>query len=524
MTSVLNLSRRHIVPLWLPSRFGSRPETQSLPNPGILESRSSLLTKKLVELSRRFLCSSSSSDAEDLVTSAFFHPDQTARQRAIRLVQQSDLPKNRIQAISAAAESLDIEARIELASSINLADPKRSVRELRRRLRLSPRLANAWSDMALAYTILDLEEKAYGSMNVALQLAPSSRTILRNAVRMYVHFGDVTRALWLVRKSEGLRGDPWLQSCEISCSQLSGKRSLYLGKAERGLQSTQPGPVFLSELYGAVGDSLAEKNRKRGIRFLRNSIVTPSYNTESQVRWHIHQGSLPENTSIPSVRSNFEADFYQRLQQREFSEAVQSALKWADFEPYSARPYRYGIWICITTLFDLELAQSLLSDALLKRPNDVNFLNEQVLVYAYLGELERAVAVFNRLSIERMSDDEKALVTATLGLLCFRTGSIELARKLYWASRRRFQKTRDRGAEATCLVYWSLEEARQGHRGRAERMLGEAERLCPKTLYPELEPMIARCRSVRPCLAGQGQCRKIPELERLQRDLEVNVE
>lgn len=118
----------------------------------------------------------------------------------------------------------------------------------RARLRASPRNALQWLDLALAFAVLNLSERAEWAMNIAVALAPDHRIVLRTRARMLIHFGRLDEAHVLIRRHPRTRSDPWLMSTEMALAHLLKRDSGFAAQAPRFALDYRSGPEHVTEL------------------------------------------------------------------------------------------------------------------------------------------------------------------------------------------------------------------------------------------------------------------------------------
>jgi len=97
------------------------------------------------------------------------------------------------------------------------------VAQWRSLLRLSPRNAAVWADMARHYSSQGDKKQALRCMQTALQLAPDHRWMLRTASRFLVHQQDYSAAHRLLANHPRTKTDPWLMAAELACAHIAGE-------------------------------------------------------------------------------------------------------------------------------------------------------------------------------------------------------------------------------------------------------------------------------------------------------------
>jgi Tfp pilus assembly protein PilF len=104
---------------------------------------------------------------------------------------------------------------------------------LRRALAINTFDAYRWVDLALAYTIAGKLRKADRALKVAVSLAAEDRFVLRAATRFRLHQGNPEEALFLLKKAQRVRFDPWLLATYVATAEVARAIS-------NGIQPAEP--------------------------------------------------------------------------------------------------------------------------------------------------------------------------------------------------------------------------------------------------------------------------------------------
>ena len=93
---------------------------------------------------------------------------------------------------------------VPAVSDPSTPETRAQIRRLKQRLGHDPRNALGWTEIARYYTILGQREKAANAMQIAVYLFPDHRYVLRAAVRLAVHHGELDRAHAAVAKAASI--------------------------------------------------------------------------------------------------------------------------------------------------------------------------------------------------------------------------------------------------------------------------------------------------------------------------------
>lgn len=141
-------------------------------------------------------------------------------------------------------------------------------------------------DVARKLTADGHHASALRYVNAAIGLAPNSRFVVRGAARYFLHVGDHERAHDLLKRTELIRFDPWIQASEIAVATLRERSSLMARRATREIAKTGALDVRFSELASALGIieilSGAEKKAKQ---LFHKALGHPNDNSLAQAEW-----------------------------------------------------------------------------------------------------------------------------------------------------------------------------------------------------------------------------------------------
>lgn len=129
-------------------------------------------------------------------------------------------------------------------------------------------------------------QKSERAIQVAFNLAPENRIILRAIAQFYAHFGDFDQALFFLRKSPLVRVDPWILSSEIALSNEVGRTSKNIKIGQKMILDKNFHPLALSELSSELGTmDFISGNSKQGKRKFELATIVPYENAVAQIVW-----------------------------------------------------------------------------------------------------------------------------------------------------------------------------------------------------------------------------------------------
>lgn len=346
-------------------------------------------------------------------------------------------------------------------------------REMRRILKEQPRNAVRWTDLALVHVNLGQLAKARHEMDIAVRLAPDNRFVLRSAARLYVLLGEPDRGLRLLQTSDA-KGDPWIQSAEISLSEQAGRRSSQIRQAKRAVESGDLPPFHVSELAGEVATTeLRYGSTKAARRLMKAALIDPTENTVAQAEWASQHGVSNPNPAALSLPRSFEARALEASVRGEFDRAVQEGIKWQADQPFDAHAGTFVSYASCVLLerYDIGIAAARL--ALHANPHDAVLRNNLVFGLASSGRLEEAIKELATLATLSRDESQEATILATRGLVAFRNHSPAEGRAHYRGAIDRFTKLRDADRVTMARLFLAREELEAGT-SQATRAIEEA--------------------------------------------------
>lgn len=310
-------------------------------------------------------------------------------------------------------------------------------------LKLSPRNAVVWADMARHFSAEGDKRQALRCMQTALQLAPDHRWMLRTASRFLVHQQDYAAAHKLLANHPRTKNDPWLMAAELACAHVAGKVPKSWKAGNDALRYDRFSPAHVSELATAIGMmELESGNRKQARKLVQRGLIVPTENTLAQVLWakeakHLGDGIVGLNTLVSEHGDAFEASYKIKLRQGDFQGASAACQQWMEDEPFAARPKMEGTFVA-SLLDDYDLIQRIARKAL---QTDGKLSNEMEMNVMFAGLSSGRIDLKNPDTTSRTVARLKAAIevggslavhaTANLALLSYRSGNPGTGRELY---------------------------------------------------------------------------------------------
>jgi len=443
MTTNIDDRARTVVPRWRPSlvsAFTGELSSAGSLHPALFPTRAYLDTK-LAE----WLHNPSIETAADLVSSALVVGATDEAAPAARAILTD--PSTATSAVKLIAKRLlyawspeEISTLVTLPSlgpPATLEAAARSrIRILKRALSDSPRNALKWADLALEYARLAQGDKAFWAMERALSIAPQDRFLLRSYCRLAVHFNQPDKAHDLLLRSRRTNEDPWLMAPEIAVASIRGHTSRNIKKAIALLNSNSFSPRHTSELASALATvDLMSGDFRMSRRYFRDSLKNPTDNALAQASWASKRlGGLDLDPSLFDQPLSFEARTRRFRDLSEWADTVNSSVDWMKDEPFSSRPALTGSYVTSIALQDFQLAEKFARVGLLANPDDVVLRNNLAYILASLDRVDEGWLEFEKINQLGLAPTETCVLTATRGLLHFRSGDPEIGRGLYEAA------------------------------------------------------------------------------------------
>ena len=392
--------------------------------------------------------------AMDLVGSAsVIGSSPSAREAAQFVLERSNRVSPLAVAISQRLLGIEADRPRELLSGQVTGELRNEVAQIRSQLTADPRRTLLWTELSRHFTILGQAEKADRAMRVALALSPDHRYVLRAATRLAIHNGDYSKAHSIIGSAGSTPFDPWLIATEIAAAEVAGRRSRMARRGEQMLDSGNFLPLATTELASALGTlELRAGNRRRARRLFERALTTPNENSIAQSEWASHRISSIR-LSEDQMEGSAEARARSSSEEGEWGEAVEAARDWLRDQPFSSGPAALGS-------YEASVGQDFATGAELARlglranPDEFLLRNNFVFCLVHLGQLDYAVAEWNRVREGDLNQEEKPTYYATSGLLAFRSGRPEDGSQLYGHA---IQLLKDRRKRAIATILFARE-------------------------------------------------------------------
>lgn len=339
------------------------------------------------------------------------------------------------------------------------------IEKIKKSLSDFPRNPLLWSELSREYTIMGQRQKSERAIQVAFNLAPENRIILRAIAQFYAHFGDFDQALFFLRKSPLVRVDPWILSSEIALSNEVGRTSKNIKIGQKMILDKNFHPLALSELSSELGTmDFVSGNSKQGKRKFELATIVPYENAVAQIVW-VNKNSYNVDSiikNIPHTNCNFEAEARWHFYNGEWKAAFDLAGMWQEYQPFSREPAMISSFIAADFLMDYRSAEISLQCGLKSNPFDLGLLNNYIYVLTLSGKLDEASDAMNRAN-KLCPDNNNIPLIATEGLLSYRRGDATTGKTKYLSALEMAKKEKDLDLYYRALLCLAREEKRIGH-------------------------------------------------------------
>ena len=294
-------------------------------------------------------------------------------------------------------------------------------------------------------------------MTIALNLGPNNRFILRSATRMFSHYDEHEKALYYLRKSGTSKVDPWIVSAHIAASSAISKYSPLLKNGQSLIQSKNYSFYDVTELASSIGSfEYTEGSIKKAIPFLDLSLKQPNDNSLAQYEWiSSSDKNLSFNPStFNNIKNPFEAIARDHYEKGNWVEAQKNVLMWFLDMPFESSPVILGSYIASSFTKDYDIAIMLCEVGLRANPNDPLILNNMIFSLVEANKLEiipKYLPNLNR-AFTQTTEENKIIIQATLGLVNFRMGNLQVGKKLYEIAIRNAENIKDKILSDTAII------------------------------------------------------------------------
>lgn len=313
-------------------------------------------------------------------------------------------------------------------------DMGHKIREIRHKLNITPYNAILYVDMARTQLTVGNQGKAVNLMQVALQLDHNNRFVVRAAVRLFHHLGDIDRANSVLRSTPMVKYDPWLIAADITTGMLRKKNSVHIKTGMNIISSQNYHPFSYTELASSLGTlEYYQGTRKKSRNFFKTSMLSPNDNSLAQAEWVAPKLQFQVN-KITGVKLDYEARFYKELANGNLETAIEELVDWIIDMPYSQKPIYMGAGVAMTYMRDFEFAEAILGIGVKATPENTDFINNMAYALARQNKTKEAQVYIEKLKKTPQDKMTKAVhicLNATQGLIAYRNGQPEMGKSLY---------------------------------------------------------------------------------------------
>lgn len=301
-------------------------------------------------------------------------------------------------------------------------------------------------ELSRYYTTIGQADQAISAMNTALYLGKDNRFVLRSAARLYLHLKDKERALFVLKKSELTKKDPWLLASEISISTLLKRSSSNIKTGFYILDSNNFSSASISELASSIATlEYINGSNKKSKKLFHKSLIAPNDNSLAQAEWAASK-SLINDSDLLNIHNMPKNSFYESnalssFNRKEYKESIGFASDWIEDMPFAKRPILFASSISTTHLKNYELSEKILKIGLQANPLDAQLINNIAYSCALNNEIGKAENYLAQIKSNFIIDKTTEIcLLATRGLVDYRKGLHESGQELYL---RAIEKTRE---------------------------------------------------------------------------------
>lgn len=380
-------------------------------------------------------------------------------------------------------------------NTLTLEEHRGNIARLKKSVRIHPLNPIAWSDMALSYVAIEQKDKAIYAMNVALGLSNNNRFILRSASRCFSHLYEPDRAVAVLRKSGLCDYDPWITSAEIAISEGFKLKSKCISKSKYMIKDDSLTYFSRSELMSGMATlEFNAGSLKRTKRLMREAVIDPTENALAQVEWLSNQINEDISEIIKlkrDVPASYEAQALDLYYKKKFEESLEASKRWGRYIYLSSRPILQSSNVAAVQLDNDEEAIRIIENCSPAQKNNPGVMNNYTFSLARSGDTERAKEIIKNAKSFQLSERQKYVITATEGLIAFRSDNVERGRLLYSISVKGFERISDLRAAAMATYFWAVEEKRIKAQS-AESVVEEARKRINRSKVFDFEDLVKK--------------------------------
>ena len=233
---------------------------------------------------------------------------------------------------------------------------------------------------------------------------------------------------------------------------------------------------------------------KRAKKLMHQALSDPTENALAQVEWLSNQidEDIPAIDKLGrDVPASFEAQALYLFYNKRFKESLEASEMWSRYQYLSSRPVIHSSHIAATQQNDDTESIRILESCTPAQKDNPIVMNNYAFSLARIGKVDRAVEVLGRVNFDSLSERRKFIITATMGLIAFRSDNIEKGRSLYSKAVHGFERIDDLRAAAMATYFWAVEEKRMRTQ-IATSIVEEAKRRISHANVFELEDLVKK--------------------------------
>lgn len=355
---------------------------------------------------------------------------------------------------------LSISEEINPDSSDEIIDhSKEQVRKYRAQLRNAPRDPVKLVELSREYAILGSLKKAIRMMDIAVILAPANRYVLRSAARLFVHAGEIDKAHYVLKRAPSLRLDPWLLAAEIAVASMEDHTSDNVRTGIRKMDDANYSPLDVSELASAIATlEMKNANYKAARKLFKQALSKPTENSIAQAEWASRSmQNLKVEVLEFDVPRKYEALAWSHFKQGEFNRAFSEGKNWIRDQPFAVSPVLFT-GLVATLMENFEAGEAIYQFGLDANPENVMLRNNLAFALASDNKPDLAESEIQRIDRTSLTTQERIVLTATEGLIRFRSGFPDEGRALYRRAINMAQENQEPGYALRALLFLAREE------------------------------------------------------------------
>lgn len=363
----------------------------------------------------------------------------------------------------------------------------RRAAKLKNIVRAEPRNAVRWTDLGLAHLNLGATTLAERNIRTALALEPLNRYVLRSAVRLFVLLDDPETAHHFLNRHPAALNDPWIRAADLATTEVLGRPPTKLRATKQILESGRWAPWHFSELAGQLATTeLRSGQIRQAKRTMRRALLDPTENAVAQAEWASQHGIDPPTEGALEAPRSFEARALASAQAGDLEAAIAAARGWQSDQPFDPAAAVFVSYLASVGVEDYELGEQSAKQGLIANAHHGLLRNNLVFALASQGKLTEAREQLALIPSPETGSREGATLTATRGLVAFRSDDAPLGRRLYDDAVSRLEGRRETDVAALAAMIWAREEL-NAHSPEASNIAARALELAKRAPTPEVQ-------------------------------------